>query len=80
MTEALWVAIIMGVPTLLALVGGAFAWTINLVSSQSKQTVKEVQALLSEEREAHADTRDERNYWKAEVLRCRDGATTDGGS
>jgi hypothetical protein len=57
MSEGVWVALIMGVPTVLALVGGALAWAINLVSSQSKDTI--------------AALKEERDYWRKEAQDCR---------
>jgi hypothetical protein len=57
MTEAIWIALIMGVPTLLASVAGGLAWVINLMTRQSKETIDTL--------------RDERDYWRREALSCR---------
>ena len=57
MSEGVWVALIMGVPTIMGLIGAAMAWAINLVSAQSKDTI--------------AALREERDYWRAEAQACR---------
>ena len=66
MTEGVWIALIMGIPTILATIGGAMAWAIKLVSSQSKDTV--------------ASLKEERDYWRSEALACREGRQKDGSS
>jgi hypothetical protein len=60
-TEGMWIALIMGCVTLLGAIGTGLARVINLLLSQSKETV--------------VTLKDERDYWRSVAERCRDQET-----
>ena len=56
-------ALMGGAATVLTVVGGGFGYLINLLLSQSKDTVTEL-------KKTNADLQEERNQWRARALAC----------